>query len=68
MKKLLFVFGVVGLLAFTTSCSKEKDCTCTDLYGTVTTETTDDECDELHTVGTDLLRVNDGSGITCVEK
>lgn len=67
MKKLLLVFGVVGLLALT-SCSKEKDCTCTDWDGNVTTETTDDECDELHTVGTDLLRVNDGSGITCVEK
>jgi hypothetical protein len=61
---LLFVFGVVGLLALT-SCSKEKECTCTDWDGT---ETTDKECDELHTVGTDLLRINDGSGITCVEK
>ncbi|MBN1462063.1 MAG: hypothetical protein JXQ69_06100 [Paludibacteraceae bacterium] len=66
MKKLLFVFGVVGLLALT-SCSKEKECTCTDWDGTVTTETTDEECDELYTTEVLGIRVPTGT-ISCVEK
>ncbi len=32
MKKVLLALGVVAMFAFATSCSKEKDCTCTTSY------------------------------------
>ena len=69
MKKLLFVFGIMSVLAFS-SCSKDKTCTCTStMNGTVVAsqeaKITDGECSDSNSESTI-------SGITtstkCVEK
>ena len=75
MKKLTFIVAAAFIVAFSTSCSKEKDCTCTLKYTGTGSELFTDTTADVHITEGDCADMNTEtttagitSTYTCVEK
>ncbi len=75
MKKLVFIAAAAFIVAFATSCSKEKDCTCTTKYTGTGSEYMTDATTDVHIKDGKCEDMNTETSVnglttttTCVEK